>query len=277
MSNALVVNTPNRPVPIIIVGGGGGGGGIVAGADTQVQFNDAGAFGGDTGLTYNKTTDSVKVGGLVILGTLGDTALARSGVGVAEVNNGTVGTYRDLKVRNLQVQAGGRMTGAGAVPPAGTTGQHLMKNTGTDYDVSWTTPIYAVAQTALTTPTGTASTSGVMAGLAASITPTASGKILITVAGSMANNTVNSGGNLSIAWGTGTAPVNGAAPAGTGVGAIAQRQGSWPVGLTVPFSVSGIITGRTIGTPVWIDLYLTATGTGTFNVQQVAVTAVEIP
>ena len=65
MSNALVVNTPNRPVPIIIVGGGGGGGGIVAGADTQVQFNDGGAFGADTGLTYNKTTDSLKVGGSV--------------------------------------------------------------------------------------------------------------------------------------------------------------------------------------------------------------------
>ena len=141
MSNALVVNTPNRPVPIIIVGGGGGGGGIVAGADTQVQFNDVGAFGGDTGLTYTKATKSLKVGGQVVLGTLGDTAITRSGAaGVAEVNNGTVGTYRDLKVRNLQVQAGGRMTGAGAVPPAGTTGQHLMKNTGTDYDVSWQTP-----------------------------------------------------------------------------------------------------------------------------------------
>ena len=30
---------------------------IVGGSDTQVQFNDGGAFGGDTGLTYNKTTD----------------------------------------------------------------------------------------------------------------------------------------------------------------------------------------------------------------------------
>ena len=140
MSNALVVNTPNRPVPIIIVGGGGGGGGIVAGADTQVQFNDGGAFGGDTGLTYNKTTDALKVVGPVVLGTLGDAAVARSAAGVVEIDNGTVGQYRDLRVRNMMVQAGGRMTGAGAVPPAGTTGQHLMKNTGTDYDVSWQTP-----------------------------------------------------------------------------------------------------------------------------------------
>lgn len=41
-------------------GQGGGGGGNPTnpgGADTQVQFNDAGSFGGDAGLTYNKTTD----------------------------------------------------------------------------------------------------------------------------------------------------------------------------------------------------------------------------
>jgi len=33
--------------------------GAPGGADTQVQFNDAGAFGGDAGLTYNKTTDAL--------------------------------------------------------------------------------------------------------------------------------------------------------------------------------------------------------------------------
>lgn len=35
----------------------GAGGGTPGGVDTQVQFNDAGAFGGDAGLAYNKTTD----------------------------------------------------------------------------------------------------------------------------------------------------------------------------------------------------------------------------
>lgn len=38
---------------------GGGGGGTPGGTDTQVQFNDGGAFGGDAGLTYNKTTDTL--------------------------------------------------------------------------------------------------------------------------------------------------------------------------------------------------------------------------
>ena len=38
-------------------------GGSAAGSDTQVQFNDGGtSFGGDAGLTYNKTTDVLSVG-----------------------------------------------------------------------------------------------------------------------------------------------------------------------------------------------------------------------
>lgn len=42
-----------------------GGSGSPAGSDTQVQFNDGGAFGADADLTYNKTTNVLTVGGLV--------------------------------------------------------------------------------------------------------------------------------------------------------------------------------------------------------------------
>jgi len=41
----------------------GGGGGSPGGANTQIQFNDSGSFGGDAGLTYNKTTDALTVAG----------------------------------------------------------------------------------------------------------------------------------------------------------------------------------------------------------------------
>lgn len=41
----------------------GGGGGTPGGSNTQVQFNDAGSFGGDAGFTYNKTTDSLTLAG----------------------------------------------------------------------------------------------------------------------------------------------------------------------------------------------------------------------
>jgi len=48
---------------------GGGGGGTPGGSDTQVQFNDGGSFGGDAGLTYNKTSDTLNVaGGLIVSG-----------------------------------------------------------------------------------------------------------------------------------------------------------------------------------------------------------------
>ena len=35
------------------------GGGTPGGSDTQVQFNDGGSFGGDSGFTFNKTTNSI--------------------------------------------------------------------------------------------------------------------------------------------------------------------------------------------------------------------------
>lgn len=38
-----------------------GGGGTPGGSDTQVQFNDSGSFGGDAGMTYNKTTNTLSV------------------------------------------------------------------------------------------------------------------------------------------------------------------------------------------------------------------------
>lgn len=37
------------------------------GADTQVQFNDVGAFGGDAGLVFNKTTNVLTVGGGLVV------------------------------------------------------------------------------------------------------------------------------------------------------------------------------------------------------------------
>lgn len=42
-------------------GGGGGGNGTPGGANTQVQFNDSGAFGGDAGFIYNKNTNILHV------------------------------------------------------------------------------------------------------------------------------------------------------------------------------------------------------------------------
>ena len=41
--------------------GGGGGSTSPGGSNTQVQFNDGGSFGGDSGLTYDKTNDTLTI------------------------------------------------------------------------------------------------------------------------------------------------------------------------------------------------------------------------
>jgi hypothetical protein len=41
----------------------------VAGANTQVIYNDSGAYNGEAGLTYNETTDTVTAAGGVVIGT----------------------------------------------------------------------------------------------------------------------------------------------------------------------------------------------------------------
>lgn len=176
-----------------------GGTATPGGATTQVQFNDAGAFNGDAGLTYDKAGKILTVGtqiktttafgGIVFnaagsdgllnvttnhevglfLGSgvvmdyqggqlvvtiasnyalgwtasggangLPDIALRRNAAGVLEVDNGTAGTFADLKVKNLI--ASGAVTGNGSVPTGGGTGQVLGKNTATNYDLGWITP-----------------------------------------------------------------------------------------------------------------------------------------
>jgi len=47
--------------------GSGAGGGTPGGSNTQVQFNDSSAFGGDAGLVFNKTTNKLTAGGDVEL------------------------------------------------------------------------------------------------------------------------------------------------------------------------------------------------------------------
>jgi hypothetical protein len=59
-----------------------------AGATTQVQFNDAGAFGGDSGLTFNKTTDALSAGGFIPT----SSTVPANGVYLPEANSVAVAT-----------------------------------------------------------------------------------------------------------------------------------------------------------------------------------------
>lgn len=59
--------------------GSGSGSGTPGGSNTQVQFNDSSAFGGDSGLTYNKTTDTLTAGQIIDSGLTASRAMVTDG------------------------------------------------------------------------------------------------------------------------------------------------------------------------------------------------------
>lgn len=58
--------------------GAGGGGGTPGGSNTEVQFNDSGSFNGDSGFTYNKTTNTATIEKLNITSSIGGDAFNQS-------------------------------------------------------------------------------------------------------------------------------------------------------------------------------------------------------
>ena len=78
-----------------VIAAGGGAGGTVAGSDTQVQFNDGGsAFGGDSGLVFNKTTNTLTTdnltGSLTKLSDGTSYILSNGSITVTSQSNGSI-------------------------------------------------------------------------------------------------------------------------------------------------------------------------------------------
>ena len=102
--------------------GGGGGNGIPGGANTQVQFNDAGNFGGNSGFTFNKTTGVLAVPGNVtttgnIRGGNINTAGVLSVTGNANIGNiGTAGVLTATgNVRGGNINTDGIVSAVGNI------------------------------------------------------------------------------------------------------------------------------------------------------------------
>ena len=122
-----------------------------------------------------------------------------------------------------------------------------------------------------------------MQGLAGTITPTKTGRVLITISGTIDTWSAHTGAGIgyAIKYGTGTAPSNGDATTGTSLG-LYQRF-VLPIIPTsssdvyTPFSISALATGLAVGTPYWIDLEATEyVDTGSTELYQITLVAVEI-
>jgi hypothetical protein len=128
-------------------GGGGGGGGTPGGSDTQVQFNNAGAFGGSVDLTWDDTGKVLGVGGDIDLddgGTYTTTLQTITPTAARTISfpdaTGTValvaGSSGQVPYNDAGVQAGGNLgydatTGAfGYISGTGTITQATNKATG---------------------------------------------------------------------------------------------------------------------------------------------------
>lgn len=142
------------------------------------------------------------------------------------------------------------------IPAGGTTGQVLTKLDADNYNAGWVTPSGGggapnVVNSGLVNPAGTGGTNGVMAGIGLYITPNSSGVVEFILSGAL-THTGNGGGFTNIRYGTGTAPVNGAAPTGilcsSGATWIPSSSGGYH-----SFCVQGSVSGLTLGTRIWVD------------------------
>lgn len=132
-------------------------------------------------------------------------------------------------------------------------------------------------QSSSLSPTGTASSTSVMMGLAGSITPAFSGVFHVSISGSLSNTTALKEALALLYYGSGTAPSNGAAATGTQIGNEALFSSANTTNASAPFTCQGIISGLTVGTTYWLDGALSTNSTaGTASMQNVIISAYEL-
>lgn len=147
-------------------------------------------------------------------------------------------------------------------------------------------PLNSLSNSTPDDPATTTSVIGVMMGLAGSITPIKTGRISIVISGDVDNNTVGSGCQMQIRFGTGGAPANGNALTGTVVGGLIKYQNISGQGVLLqlisgraPFTLSGSVVDMEPGTAYWVDISLAAitngVDQGVARVRDLSVTIVE--
>ena len=218
-------------------------------------------------------------GGVGVIPSWGKISLTTTVSGTLPIaNGGTNGTTATAGFNNLSpvTTKGDVITSDGTNNvrlAVGSNGQVLVSDSTQTTGLKWTSN--ASTQSTPADPSTTTSTTGVMMGLAGSITPVITGIIIINICGSLDNNNANDGVAVTIRTGTGTAPANGAALTGTATGATITHTNQSTTA-RFPFSICARVAGLTVGTAVWIDLGVAAVTGGTARVRDICIVSHEI-
>lgn len=180
-----------------------GSSGTPGGSDTQVQFNDGGSFGGDSGLTYNKTTNVLTCDTEIIIG---GNSTASGKLSLFEDSDN--GSNKVTITATAAMSADWTFT----IPPDGGTNNYFLKTNGSGTS-TW-------EQINLTTSvTGTLPIANGGTGQ----TSYTNGQLLIgnTTGNTLTKSTLTAGTGISITNGTGTITITNTAIATTPIDAIA--------------------------------------------------------
>ena len=115
----------------------------------------------------------------------------------------------------------------------------------------------------------------VMLGLAGSFVPNTGGNAILSVTGDITCSVIGDGATLQIAYGTGAAPANNAALAGTPAAKALTFIASTVAG-RMPFNLTAYVTGLVAGTTYWVDLAVQNLTGGTATIANVNVVAMEV-
>jgi hypothetical protein len=94
---------------------GGGGNGTPGGSNTQIQYNDSGAFGGNTGFTFNEVTGNVNMpSNLIVAGNI-------SGTFAGNISNALLANFANY-AGNVTINAQPNITSVGTLSNLSVTG-----------------------------------------------------------------------------------------------------------------------------------------------------------
>jgi hypothetical protein len=105
-------------------------------------------------------------------------------------------------------------------------------------------------------PGGIGNTSFLQAGLAYTFTPQTTGNVLAHISGNAGSNTAIANCSILMSYGTGNAPGNGTAAAGSTVGVTQVVRCQTLNDIVSVFSLVNAIPNLTVGTKYWLDLQL---------------------